>query len=125
MMRTYTFVFNPEPEGGYTVTCAPWSRYLWRDQGRGAKHGARRDGRPDPGHAGERRAGPGERRLLTLRPPHTSTLADSAFSWMNSRRGSTSSPISLVKRSSASSTSLTFTCRRERAFTSSVVSHNW
>jgi antitoxin HicB len=21
MMRTYTFVFNPEPEGGYTVTC--------------------------------------------------------------------------------------------------------
>jgi len=21
MPRTYTFVFNPEPEGGYTVTC--------------------------------------------------------------------------------------------------------
>jgi antitoxin HicB len=21
MVRTYTFVFNPEPEGGYTVTC--------------------------------------------------------------------------------------------------------
>jgi predicted RNase H-like HicB family nuclease len=21
MIRTYTFVFNPEPEGGYTVTC--------------------------------------------------------------------------------------------------------
>jgi antitoxin HicB len=21
MSRTYTFVFNPEPEGGYTVTC--------------------------------------------------------------------------------------------------------
>ena len=21
MARTYTFVFNPEPEGGYTVTC--------------------------------------------------------------------------------------------------------
>jgi predicted RNase H-like HicB family nuclease len=21
MTRTYTFVFNPEPEGGYTVTC--------------------------------------------------------------------------------------------------------
>src|SRR5271154_2479246 len=21
MMRTYTFVFSPEPEGGYTVTC--------------------------------------------------------------------------------------------------------
>jgi antitoxin HicB len=21
MMRTYTFVFTPEPEGGYTVTC--------------------------------------------------------------------------------------------------------
>ena len=21
MTRTYTFIFNPEPEGGYTVTC--------------------------------------------------------------------------------------------------------
>ena len=59
------------------------------------------------------------------RARHTSTLAASAFSWMNSRRGSTTSPISLVNRSSASSTSLTFTCRSERAWTSRVVSHSW
>ena len=47
---------------------------------------------------------------------YTSTLALSALSWMNSRRGSTTSPISLVKMSSASSTSLTLTCSSERAF---------
>ena len=64
-------------------------------------------------------------RRLSRAPPHTSTLAASAFSWMNSRRGSTMSPISLVNRSSASSTSLTFTCSSERALMSSVVSHSW
>ena len=59
------------------------------------------------------------------RPPaYRSTLAVSAFSWMNSRRGSTTSPISLVNRSSASSASLTFTCRSERALVSRVVSHS-
>lgn len=41
---------------------------------------------------------------------HTSRLATlSALSWMNSRRGSTTSPISLTKMSSASSTSLILT----------------
>src|ERR1700674_1224920 len=52
---------------------------------------------------------------------HTSTFALSELSWMNSRRGSTTSPISLVKISSASSTSLTFTCSSERSLVSSVV----
>jgi hypothetical protein len=54
----------------------------------------------------------------------TSTLALSELSWMNSRRGSTTSPISLVKMSSASSTSLIFTCSSERASVSSVVSQS-
>ena len=45
-------------------------------------------------------------------PAHTSRFATlSALSWMNSRRGSTMSPISLTKMSSASSTSRIFTCR--------------
>ena len=57
--------------------------------------------------------------------PHTSTLALSELSWMNSRRGSTTSPISLVKMSSASSTSLIFTCSSERSLVSSVVSQSW
>src|SRR5206468_48158 len=57
--------------------------------------------------------------------PHTSTLALSELSWMNSRRGSTTSPISLVKISSASSTSLIFTCSSERSLVSSVVSQSW
>ena len=57
------------------------------------------------------------RRPANLEPPHTSKFATfSAFAWMNSRRGSTTSPISLTKMSSASSTSLIFTCNRERAF---------
>ena len=56
--------------------------------------------------------------------PHTSTLALSELSWMNSRRGSTTSPISLVKMSSASSTSLIFTCSSERSLVSSVVSQS-
>lgn len=48
----------------------------------------------------------------------------SAFCWMNSRRGSTTSPISLVNKSSASATSSTFTLRSVRASGSNVVSHN-
>ena len=52
---------------------------------------------------------------------YTSTTALSELSWMNSRRGSTMSPISLVKMSSASSTSLIFTCSSERSLVSSVV----
>src|SRR6185312_2415420 len=59
-----------------------------------------------------------------LRAAHTSTLAASALSWMKSRRGSTNSPISLVKRSSASSVSFTFTCSSERTLESSVVSQS-
>ena len=58
-------------------------------------------------------------------PPYTSTLALSELSWMNSRRGSTTSPISLVKMSSASSTSLILTCSIERSLVSSVVSQSW
>ena len=55
----------------------------------------------------------------------TSRLAtESAFSRMKSRRGSTTSPMSLVKMSSASSSSRTWTLSSERALTSSVVSHN-
>ena len=49
----------------------------------------------------------------------------SAFCWMNSRRGSTSSPISFVKTSSASSSSSTRTCRSVRASGSRVVSQSW
>src|ERR1700736_5495088 len=56
---------------------------------------------------------------------YTSTVALSELSWMNSRRGSTTSPINLVKMSSASSTSLTFTCSSERSLVSSVVSQSW
>jgi hypothetical protein len=52
----------------------------------------------------------------------TSTFALSELSWMNSRRGSTISPINLVKMSSASSASLTLTCNSERSLVSSVVS---
>jgi len=52
-------------------------------------------------------------------------LALSELSWMNSRRGSTTSPISLVKMSSASSTSLIFTCSIERSLVSRVVSQSW
>src|SRR6478609_726882 len=44
---------------------------------------------------------------------------------LNGRHGSTTSPISLVKISSASSTSLTFTCKSERSLVSSVVSQSW
>ncbi len=66
-------------------------------------------------------------RLLLMRggcPPQTSTSASSAFSWMNSRRGSTKSPISLENMSSASSACSTFTCRSTRALSSSVVSQS-
>src|SRR5579871_4673169 len=59
------------------------------------------------------------------RLPQISMVADSELSWMNSRRGSTTSPISLVKMSSASSTSLTFTCMSVRASVSRVVSQSW
>src|SRR4029077_3234427 len=55
------------------------------------------------------------RRIVADGAPYTSTLALSELSWMNSRRGSTTSPISLVKMSSASSTSLILTCNSERA----------
>ncbi len=54
----------------------------------------------------------------------TSTSASSAFSWMNSRLGSTSSPISRENMSSASSAWLTFTCSRVRAPLSRVVSQS-
>ena len=63
-------------------------------------------------------------KVLERHAPHTSTLALSELSWMNSRRGSTTSPISLVKMSSASSTSLIFTCSSERSLTSRVVSQS-
>ncbi len=53
-----------------------------------------------------------------------SIVALSECSWMKSRRGSTTSPISLVKMSSASSTSLTFTCSSERTSVLSVVSQS-
>ena len=54
--------------------------------------------------------------------PRFATL--SALSWMNSRRGSTSSPISRPKRSSASSASRTLTWRSVRTSGSSVVSQS-
>lgn len=68
--------------------------------------------RPAPGRGGPAR----------LQVSRFSTF--SAFCWMNSRRGSTTSPMSLVKMSSASARSSTFTCRRVRASGSSVVSHS-
>jgi hypothetical protein len=55
---------------------------------------------------------------------YASTLAASALFWMNSRRGSTASPINSSNSTLASSTSLTRTCNSERASMSSVVSHN-
>jgi hypothetical protein len=54
-----------------------------------------------------------------------STLAASALSWMKILRGSTRSPISRPKMSSASSTSFTRTCNSERTLLSSVVSQSW
>lgn len=54
----------------------------------------------------------------------TSTLAVSALSWMNCRRGSTRSPINWSKSTLASSTSLIRTCSNDRALVSSVVSHS-
>ena len=56
--------------------------------------------------------------------PHTSTLATSAFASINTRRGSTLSPISSSKIVLASSISLTLTCSIVRALVSSVVSHS-
>ena len=56
---------------------------------------------------------------------HTLAPTLRALSWMNSRRGSTTSPISLVKRSSASATSSISTCNSVRASGSSVVSQSW
>ena len=56
---------------------------------------------------------------------HTSTLAASACSSMNTRRGSTLSPMSSSKMVLASSISLTLTWRSERALVSSVVSQSW
>src|SRR6202521_3246806 len=47
---------------------------------------------------------------------YTSTLALSELSWMNSRRGSTTSPISLAKMASVLSTSLIFTFNSERSW---------
>lgn len=57
-----------------------------------------------------------------LQKSRFSTL--SALAWMNSRRGSTTSPMSLVNRSSASAMSSTRTCSSVRASGSRVVSHN-
>jgi hypothetical protein len=54
----------------------------------------------------------------------TSTLAVSALSWMNCRRGSTRSPINWSKSTLASSTSLIRTCSNDRALVSSVVSQS-
>jgi hypothetical protein len=54
--------------------------------------------------------------------PHTSKFATrNAFSCINSRRGSTTSPINLTKISSASSASLILTCSSDRASLSSIV----
>ncbi|CFP65441.1 Uncharacterised protein [Bordetella pertussis] len=50
--------------------------------------------------------------------------ADSACVSMNARRGSTSSPISVVKTSSAAMASSICTRSRRRTFGSIVVSHN-
>lgn len=60
-------------------------------------------------------------------PPwaYTSTSASSANSSINSRLGSTTSPISLVNISSASSAWSTRTWRSVRALASSVVSQSW
>jgi len=56
---------------------------------------------------------------------YTSRFAtDSACFSINSRRGSTWSPISVVKISSAATTSSIFTCNRRRVLESIVVSHN-
>lgn len=58
-------------------------------------------------------------------PDQTSRFATfRAFSWMNSRRGSTMSPIRVEKTVSASSPWATLTCSRVRASGSSVVSQS-
>jgi len=60
----------------------------------------------------------------TCHENQASTSASRANSWMNSRRGSTRSPISLENISSAVSAWSTFTCSSRRAFGSSVVSQS-
>lgn len=76
--------------------------------------------RPSAASRSWRSVGRSKRRALR----QTSTLAFSALSWMNSRRGSTISPISLEKISSASPRSPIFTCNNVRLSRSSVVSQS-
>ena len=64
-------------------------------------------------------------RRCIFNAPYASTAASSANSWMNSRRGSTTSPMSLENISSAVSAWSTLTCMRTRALGSSVVSQSW
>ena len=64
-------------------------------------------------------------RIQGRRLPQMSMLALLALSSMKARRGSTSSPIRVVKISSASRASLSWTCSMRRTAGSSVVSHSW
>src|SRR5580765_5907733 len=57
--------------------------------------------------------------------PYTSRVATRAFSSMNSRRGSTLSPMSIVKRRSATAASSIRTCASVRVSGSIVVSRSW
>ena len=86
----------------------------------------RHAGRLHPGHPSDAPHLP-----ASLRPDHPNHrdhtsrfLTSRALSWMNSRRGSTMSPIKVEKISSACSAWLIFTCRRARAFGSRVVSQS-
>jgi len=76
---------------------------------------------PRPGGQGRRRAAG----RPALSRAYTSTSASRAFSWMNSRRGSTRSPIRRANMSPASSAWFTLTCSRVRASASRVVSQSW
>ena len=110
----------PEPSSMSLIAGAVFGFGPWR-----RREGAELTGFPRYGRSRrpDRRVRTPIGRLASAR--YTSRLATlSAFDWMKSRRGSTRSPISVEKVSSAKSSWLTRTCSRERISGSSVVSQS-
>ena len=110
----------PEPSSMSLIAGAVFGFGLWR-----RREGAELTGFPRYGRSRrpDRRVRTPIGRLASAR--YTSRLATlSAFDWMKSRRGSTRSPISVEKVSSARSSWLTRTCSSERISGSSVVSQS-
>src|SRR5699024_6121470 len=79
----------------------------------GARHGGVKTPPYDPGKA------------AAASPGHTSRYANFAFLTMNWRRGSTCSPIRMLKASSARSASSILICTITRLSGFIVVSHSW